>query len=124
MVVTIGGGWLFTPARLNVVSDGGSNNLVCDLGSLADQIDYGLRLGNVDRVTRSNLNDSRSRPPGHGTLSGRRNHPVLRCQEVPARFGLPGRLPNRALKRLNTPRDLTVRHERRQLRIDIAGKGG
>jgi hypothetical protein len=55
-VATVSGGGCLTPARL-LLSPSGSNSLESALACLGDEIDYGVRPGNVDRVTRPNLGD-------------------------------------------------------------------
>src|SRR5450631_552003 len=81
------------------------------LRRLPDERGDGFRLRNVDRVATFDLDDAGACTLRHGALSGGRDHPIISCDQVPARLGLPSGLGYRAVERVDTPRDLRICHE-------------
>jgi hypothetical protein len=73
-------------------------------------------------VAGASLGDGRLGPLGHGALGGRRDHAVLRGDQVPGRLAAPGRLGDRPAQRVDTPGDLGVGHERCQFLRHIGGR--
>ena len=70
------------------------------------------------------LGDDRLGSLGHGALGGRRDHVVVRGDQVPGRLAAPGRLGDRTVQAVHTRRDLGVGHERGQLLWHVGGEGG
>src|SRR4029079_1210950 len=91
-------------------------------GGLLDQARDRLRLRDEDRVTGFYLDDGLSGARCHQRLGGRRNHLVVRCQQIPAGLRPPCRFTDRAAQRIHTPRHLRVGHERRLLQTHVASE--
>jgi LuxR family maltose regulon positive regulatory protein len=85
------------------------------LSRLLDERDDGAGLGHVDRVAGGGLGDGGPGALGHRTLRGRRDHPVLGRDHVPARLGPPGGVGDLPGGGVHAPRDLRVSHERGQV---------
>jgi hypothetical protein len=82
-----------------------------------------LGFGDIDSVAARYLNDGGASPSRHELLREIRNHLVVADLEIPARFGLPSWLRDRAAKGLDSLGYLGVGHESSGLRIDVAGEG-
>jgi len=80
-------------------------------GGLFDERGHRFRLRHVDRVTACDLDDSRTSALGHEALSRWWDHLVVSGNQVSTRLGLPSRLADRAVERVQTPWDLGVCHE-------------
>ena len=81
-----------------------------------------LCLGNVKGVATRDLSDGGASLFGHRALRSNRNHPILRGYDIPAGFALPSRLRDFAIERLDSPRDLRVRHESGRSRIKVGSE--
>ena len=92
--------------------------------SLGDEGGYRCGLGYVDRVAGGDFGDGGPGALGHRTLRGRRDHPVLRGDQVPAWLDPPGGFADRSAERVHAPGDLGVGHERGLSGGQVAGEGG
>lgn len=79
---------------------------------LFDEMGAGLRLRHAHRVTAFYLDDRGAGALRHHPLGVRRDHFVFGSDHVPAWLCSPRGLGDRAIQRVQTPRDLGVRHER------------
>ena len=77
-------------------------------GGFFDEVSDGFRLRHIHGVAAFDLDDRRAGALGHSTLSVRRDHFVFGRDQVPAWLGSPRRLGDRAIERVETPRDLGV----------------
>ena len=75
-------------------------------GGFLDQRGHSFWLRHVDRVTALDLDDGRARALGHELLGRWRDHLVVGCDQIPARFASPRRFADCAVESLDSPRHL------------------
>jgi len=76
------------------------------LAAACSMMSDGVGVRDVDCVAARHLDSCGTGTFGHLPLGRRRDHPVIRGDEVPARPDLPGRRGNLAFEGSNAPRDL------------------
>src|SRR5438477_1560941 len=97
---------------------------VYSLGRVFNYLCNRVWLRHIDRMAAGHLVHSRTRALGHEPLCWRRNHFILRGDQIPTRLGLPCRLADCATKCSDAPWDLRVSHERGFFSVHVGSECG